>query len=105
MTEAGIILAVVGIILSGLQLALYLKDKRRHSPFFGDGLESGMKFGVLIYSGVLPRSSLRDSGNDIPVDGHPANFRFQIGYCRIAAPRHRERSQPPSQTSDRKSVV
>jgi hypothetical protein len=29
MTEAGIILAIIGIILSGAQLALYLKDKRK----------------------------------------------------------------------------
>jgi hypothetical protein len=29
MTDAGIILAIVGVILSALQLALYLKDKRK----------------------------------------------------------------------------
>jgi len=29
MMEAGIILAAVGIILSGVQLALYLRDKRK----------------------------------------------------------------------------
>lgn len=29
MVEAGIILAVVGVIISGVQLALYLKDKRK----------------------------------------------------------------------------
>jgi hypothetical protein len=28
--EAGIILAVVGIVLSAVQLALYLRDKRDH---------------------------------------------------------------------------